>query len=69
MLLKLILIIAVVYFLYRLFGGEFKLPTPKSKEQKEVEQNTLVECASCSIYITKKEAIKKGDKFYCSECA
>ena len=69
MFLKIVLLLIIIYFLYRFFGGSFSLPKPKTKEKDEVEQNTLVECASCSVYITKKEAIKKGNKYYCSECA
>jgi late competence protein required for DNA uptake (superfamily II DNA/RNA helicase) len=67
MVLKIIFLVAVIYFLYRLFGGRI---LPKKKENKDIEdENTLVECCKCGIYITKKEAVKKFDKYYCNECA
>ena len=74
MFLKLLLIVALLYVLYRIFGGKIELPFNKEKlnkykEQKEIDQNTLVECCNCSIYITKKEAKKKGDCYYCEDCA
>ncbi len=68
MFLKIIFILAILYGLYRLFGGSFKLPTA-NKEKKEIEQNTLVECCKCGVYITKKEAKKKGECYYCEDCA
>ncbi len=68
MILKLIIFGAILYGLYRLFGGEIKLP--KKDEQKEtLDGDTLVECATCGVYVTKKEAIEYKGKFYCSkEC-
>ena len=69
MFLKIVLLIALVYILYRAFGGKIELPKAKSKESKEIDKNTLVECCKCSVYITRKEATKRGDKFYCEDCA
>jgi polyferredoxin len=68
MILKIIVVAVVLYILYKALGGNFKLPTKKSKESVEKEDNTLVECCKCGVYITQKEAIKKGDCFYCQEC-
>ena len=69
MILKLLLLIAFLYVIYRLFGGKIENPFgKKSKEDKDIEQNTLVECCKCGVYITKKEATKKGECFYCEEC-
>ena len=67
MILKIILLILVIYGLYKLFGGEIALP--KKKENLQEDENTLVECSKCHIYITKKEAIVKKGKVYCDECA
>ncbi len=66
MILKIILLGAVIYFLYKAFGGEFKLP--QKKVDKE-DGDTLVECSKCGVFITKKEAIFKAGKYYCDECA
>ncbi len=65
MILKIILFAALIYFLYKAFGGEFKLPQKKDKE----DGNTLVECSKCSVFVTKKEAVLKAGKYYCDECA
>jgi len=65
--LKLILIGVILYYLYKAFGGKFELP--KGKKESVDDENTLVECCKCSTYITKKEAIFRGGKYYCDECA
>ena len=75
MLLKLLIIGAIFYGLYRLVGGRL-LPEKKrggasSKgSQAPIEAGEeLVECAKCSTYVVKKEAILFKGKYYCSpEC-
>jgi len=68
MIFKLIILIAIVYFIYRALGGSFSVPKSKPKESVD-DSNELVECSKCGVYITKKEAIFKGGKYYCDECA
>ncbi|WP_331862361.1 PP0621 family protein [Sulfurovum sp.] len=63
----LIFAIAAV-LIYKLFGG--RLPTfGKSPHEKKLEDDTLVECDTCHTYVTVKESIIVGGKYYCSrEC-
>ena len=68
MLLKLILVLIVFVGIFKLLGG--KLPSLKSREEKKLEGDTLVECQECSTFVTAKEAIIVSGKYYCSlECA
>lgn len=73
MLLKLIVVGAILYGLYRLAGGRI-LPEKREKVSKdsameEEDENTLVECHGCSTYVIKKEALFYKGKYYCSrEC-
>jgi len=72
MIFKLIIFGAILYGLYRLFGGEIKLPWDKNRDGSKttsIDGDTLVECATCGVYVTKKEAFEYKGKFYCSkEC-
>ena len=71
MILKLIAIAVVLYFVYKLFGGklpDFGLTGLKSKEDKKLDEDTLVECEKCSTFITVKESLLIGSKYYCDEC-
>ena len=59
-------VIAVV--IYKFLGG--KLPSiGKSKEEKKLDEDTLVECETCATYVTVKESLIVSGKYYCSkEC-
>ncbi len=70
MLFKLIILGAIAYGIYRLMGGKI-LPDKKSNENenKKLPDDTMVECDTCSTYVSVSEAIKYKDKYYCStEC-
>jgi len=68
MFLKIVLLLIIIYLIYRAFGGSISLP--KKEAKKDVEDgDTLVECCECGVYITKKEAKIKMGKYYCDECA
>ncbi|HIP18430.1 MAG TPA: hypothetical protein EYG78_03740 [Sulfurovum sp.] len=68
MILKLIIFAVAGYFIYKFFGG--KLPTiGKSKAEKKLDEDTLVECEKCGTYVTVKESIIINGKYYCDECA
>ncbi len=68
MILKLIIFAVAGYFIYKFFGGE--LPSiGKSKTEKKLDEDTLVECEKCSTYVTIKESVIINGKYYCDECA
>jgi len=68
MILKLIFLGIILLGAYKLLGG--KLPSLKSKDEKKIEEDTLVECEACGTFVTTKEAIIAKGKYYCSlECA
>lgn len=69
MILKLLIFAIAGVMIYKFFGG--KLPTigGKSKAEKKLDADTLVECEKCSTYVTVKESIIINGKYYCDECA
>ena len=68
MILKLIIFAVAGDFIYKFFGG--KLPTiGKSKAEKKLDEDTLVECEKCGTYVTVKESVIINGKYYCDECA
>ena len=68
MILKLIIFAIAGLLIYKFFGG--KLPTlgRKTKEEKKLDEDTLVECEKCGTYVTVKESILINGKYYCDEC-
>jgi len=68
MILKLIVFAVAGYFIYKILGG--KLPSiTKNREQKKLDEDTLVECEKCSTYVTVKESVIIAGKYYCDDCA
>ncbi|WP_309499252.1 PP0621 family protein [Sulfurovum sp.] len=68
MILKLLFFAIVALLIYKLFGGRFP-KIGKTPDEKKLDDDTLVECAKCHTYVTVKESIIVGGKYYCSrEC-
>ncbi len=71
MLLKIVLILGVIAAVYFYFS---KKSMPLTRERRDTKKRhdddeTMVECATCSTYITTSEAIVSAGSFYCSvEC-
>lgn len=69
MIVKLLILLLVGLAIYKFFGGKFPA-FGKTKEEKKIEEDTLVECKNCGTYVTLKESIVSEGKHYCSkECA
>ena len=43
-----------------------KLDEPRPKLKKDSTNNKMVKCLHCGLHIPEEEAIKKGDKAFCS---
>ncbi|MEA1892388.1 MAG: PP0621 family protein [Campylobacterota bacterium] len=71
MILKFLLVIGVIAFVYFLFIK--KKPTiSKSKKpdkEEDFESNDMIECEKCGIYCEIDDMILSNNKYYCSsEC-
>ena len=66
MILKLLVFAIVAVLIYKFFGGRFP-KIGRSSHEKKLDQDTLVECAKCSTYVTVKESIIVHGKYYCSD--
>jgi uncharacterized protein len=69
MILKLIIFAVAGYFIYKFLGGKLPAIGRKTREEKKLDEDTLVECTKCSTYVTVKESILINGKYYCDECA
>lgn len=65
---KVIILAIAALMIYKLFGG--RLPSIKKKpKSKKLDSDTMVECATCSTYVTAKDSYIVNGKYYCSkEC-
>ena len=76
MIIKVLALIAVLVTVYLLFFKATRKENTQSRQKKEkpskkeLDGDTMIECAKCSTFISTKEAIIKDGKFFCSrECA
>jgi uncharacterized protein len=69
MFLKLLLFAVIGVVVYRALGGKVPLldKEEKTPPQDTLTDDTLVECATCGTYVTVKESIVIGKKYYCSK--
>jgi uncharacterized protein len=74
MLLKILFLVMVGVFLFRLFGGKVPFLDKETSSAKEEEQDfekieVTSACATCGTYITEDDALIFQKKSYCStEC-
>ena len=61
---KLLIFLGVIVAVYFLF---FRKKSVRDDSQKNDEVSfEMVECATCGTYSAKDEAIKRGNKYFCS---
>ncbi|MGX2982152.1 PP0621 family protein [Helicobacter sp. 23-1045] len=61
---KLLIFLGIIVAVYFLF---FRKKSLRNDSQKNDEVSfEMVECAVCGTYTAKDEAIKKGNKYFCS---
>lgn len=72
MILKLLLVVSVIAFVYIFFIK--KKPTIQSSDKNanetkkdEVQSNDMVQCSKCGIYCELDDAILSNNKYYCSQ--
>lgn len=73
MIMKLLLIIGVIGFVYFFFIKKrpsiSKKETTSTMKKEELQGNDMIECPSCGIFFEVDDGILSGSKYYCSsEC-
>ncbi|MDD3055471.1 MAG: PP0621 family protein [Aliarcobacter sp.] len=65
---KIIAVVIIAFLIYILFFKKNREKGIISKKNEKIEDE-MVECPTCKIYVSQKEAIVSNGKFYCSkEC-
>jgi len=62
--LKLILLIAVGYIIYKLFWTK----KPITNTQNELDENDLIECSNCHTFVPKNECKFTSTGCICKDC-
>jgi hypothetical protein len=62
--LKIVLLLACVFFIYLLFTrNSRKAARAQTGQPKRVED--MVRCAYCAVYLPKNESVPSGEQFFC----
>ena len=68
MLLKIVAVIVIVFLIYILFFKKSREKEINSRKNENIIDE-MIECSTCKVYVSQKEAILSNGKFYCSkEC-
>jgi len=64
-----LVLLAVSFYVVKLLKTRLDEPLKKLKKDDSVDSgnaNSMVKCLHCGLHIPEKEAIKQGDKVFCS---
>jgi len=67
MIFKILAIGVVLFFVYIVFFKKNREASIKNKKKYDQITDTMVECPTCSVYVSKEESILSNGKYYCSE--
>jgi len=70
MLLKILLVLGVIAAVYFLFFKKRPTVTQQKKgdaSAKKADEDTMVPCETCGVFVSVKEAFLKDGKYYCSK--
>lgn len=68
MILKVLAVLVIIFLIYILLFKKNREKDIVRKKNEKIEDE-MMECPTCKIYISQKEAILSNGKFYCSkEC-
>ena len=65
--LKLIAIGAVLFLVYMVFFKKTRVNNKKENTKYDEISDTLVECPTCKVYVSKDEAILSNGKYFCCQ--
>ncbi len=68
MIFKFLAFVLVIFFIYIIFFKKNREDKIKDKKYDEIT-DTLVECPTCNVFVSKDDAILSNGQYYCSsEC-
>lgn len=66
---KVLVFIFILVLVYLVFFRKKRITNNGTSNKKDEIADTLIECQTCGVYITKDESILSNGKYFCSkEC-
>ena len=68
MIFKILTLLAVIFMVYIIFFKKNREQNISNKKNEEIT-DTMVECPTCKVYVSKDDAILSNGRYFCSsEC-
>lgn len=68
MIIKLIFVVIVLFLIYLIFFKKSRNSGTNTRNDRKISDE-MVECPSCGVFVSQKEAILSNGRFFCSkEC-
>ena len=67
MIFKILAISVVLFLVYIVFFKKNRESKIDKRKKYDQITDTMVECPSCNVFVSKEEAILSNGKYYCSE--
>jgi len=69
MILKILLFLLALFAVYLIFFKKSREQQVKQNDKNKEEMDIMVECPTCKVFVSKKEAILSNGRYFCSkEC-
>ncbi len=69
MIFKILLFLLALFLVYLLFFKKSREQQVKQNDKNTPEEDIMVECPTCKVFVSKKEAILSNGRYFCSkEC-
>ena len=65
--LRAIAIFIVIWLLIRMLRNYSNRARVSTSRKSSDNLDTMIQCTNCGLHVPKKEAIKKGGRYYCSQ--
>jgi uncharacterized protein len=68
MIIKIIILLVIIFLVYMIFFKSSREKNIKNDKYKNIS-DTMVECPTCKVFVSKNEALLSSGQYYCSkEC-
>lgn len=69
MIFKILLFLLALFLVYLVFFKKSREQQVKQNDNSKTDEDIMVECPTCKVFVSKKEAILSNGRYFCSkEC-
>ena len=66
-LIRFLVIAAIIWLSFRIYQNWKQAKVSSKKKARTIPIEDMVQCSKCGVHLPENEALKSGNKFFCSE--